>query len=93
MCSIYGLNKNKTQVDNAKDIGVIMPTYNLKEYGDNYSKTWKSLWQYYRDEPLLNNLSVIVPFTGNIASKLINFERTIMRHTGNDSTKFVEIMV
>ena len=29
--------------------------YNLIEYSDNYSKTSGSLWQYYRDEPLLNS--------------------------------------
>ena len=28
-----------------------MPKYNLIEYSDNYSKTTRSLWQYYRDEP------------------------------------------
>ena len=28
-----------TQVDNAKDLGVLMPMYNLIEYGDNYAKT------------------------------------------------------
>ena len=28
-----------------------MPMYNLIEYGDDYSKTSESLWQYYRDEP------------------------------------------
>ena len=28
-----------------------MPTYNLIEYSDNYSKTSGGLWQYYRDEP------------------------------------------
>ena len=27
-----------------------MPMYNLIEYGDTYSKTSASLWQYYRDE-------------------------------------------
>ena len=27
-----------------------MPTYNLIEYGDNYSKRSKSLWQYYAFE-------------------------------------------
>ena len=31
-----------------------MPMYNLMEYGDNYSKTTGSLWQYYRDEPFLD---------------------------------------
>ena len=25
--------------------------YNLIEYSDNYSKTYGSLWQYYKDEP------------------------------------------
>ena len=30
---------NNTQVDNAKDIDVVMPTYNLIEYSDNYAKT------------------------------------------------------
>ena len=42
---------NNTQVDNAKDIGIVMPMYNLIEYSDNYAKTTGSLWQYFRDEP------------------------------------------
>ena len=41
---------NNTQVDNAKDLDVVMLMYNLIEYSDNYSKTLGSLWQYYRDE-------------------------------------------
>ena len=28
-----------------------MPTYNLIEYSDNYSKTSESLWQHYKDKP------------------------------------------
>ena len=28
-----------TQVDNAKDIDIVMPMYNLIEYSDNYAKT------------------------------------------------------
>ena len=42
---------NNTQVDNAKDIDIVMLVYNLIEYSDNYAKTSGSLWQYYRDEP------------------------------------------
>ena len=42
---------NNTQVDNAKDIDIVMPLYNLIEYSDNYAKTSGSLWQYFRDEP------------------------------------------
>ena len=30
---------NNAQVDNAKDIDIVMPMYNLIEYSDNYSKT------------------------------------------------------
>ena len=36
---------NNTQVDNAKEIDVVMPMYNLIEYSDNYLKTSRSLWQ------------------------------------------------
>ena len=42
---------NNTQIDNAKDIDIVMPMYNLIEYSQNYAKTSGSLWQYYRDEP------------------------------------------
>ena len=42
---------NNTQVDNAKDIDIVMPMCNLIEYSDNYAKTSGSLWQYFRDEP------------------------------------------
>ena len=42
---------NNTQVDNAKDIDIVMSMYNLIEYSDNYAKTSGSLWQYFRDEP------------------------------------------
>ena len=38
-------------MDNAKDIDIAMSMYNLKEYSDNYSETFGSLWQCYRDEP------------------------------------------
>ena len=30
---------NNTQIDNANDIDIVMPMYNLIEYGDNYPKT------------------------------------------------------
>ena len=35
---------NNTQVDDAKDIDIVMPMYNLIEYSDNYSNTSGSLW-------------------------------------------------
>ena len=35
---------NNNQVDNAKDIDIVMPMYNLIEFSDNYLKTSGSLW-------------------------------------------------
>ena len=34
---------NNTRTDNAKDINIVMPMYNLIEYSDNYAKTSGSL--------------------------------------------------
>ena len=42
---------NNVDIDNAKDIDIVMPMYNLIEYSDNYSKTSGNLWQYCRDIP------------------------------------------
>ena len=42
---------NNTDIDNAQDIDIVMPMYNLIEYNDSYSKTYGSLWQYYKDDP------------------------------------------
>ena len=42
---------NNTDIDNAQDIDIVMPMYNLIEYSDNYSKTSRSLWKYYEDDP------------------------------------------
>ena len=41
-----------------------MPMYNLIEYSDNYSKTSRSLWQYCKDIPAVNNNGDIVDFDG-----------------------------
>ena len=46
---------NNTQIDNAKDIDIVMPMYNLIEYSNNYAKTTGSLWQYFRDEPVADD--------------------------------------
>ena len=47
-------NIKNTQIDNAKDIDVVMQMYNLIEYSDNYSKTSGILWHYYRNDPNSN---------------------------------------
>ena len=45
------VKKYDTERDHAKNIDIVMQIYNLIEYGDYYSKTSGSLWQYYKDEP------------------------------------------
>ena len=37
-------------IDEAEDLGIVMPMYNLLEYSQNYSMTSERLWKYYRDE-------------------------------------------
>ena len=89
---------NNTQVDNAKDIDVLMPMYNLIEYSDNYAKTSGSLWQYCLDIPAVNS-NATVDFTENQpthSSKnnlLFTHKVKITGQTGNGGTKNVEIMV
>ena len=75
---------NNTQIDNAKDIYILMPMHNLIEYIDNYSKTSRSLWKYYRDEPNYN-----LADSESFKSKIKITEKTPA--AGNE--KDVEIMV
>ena len=42
---------NGIKIDNAEDLDVVIPMYNLLEYSKNYKKATGSLWNYYRDEP------------------------------------------
>ena len=43
--------QNCVEIDNAEDLDVVMPMYDLLEYSKNYKKTTGSLWNYYRGEP------------------------------------------
>ena len=83
---------NNPQVDNAKDIDIVMPMYNLIEYSDNYAKTSGSIGQYCLDKLELNN-NAIVDFEDGNLSDSFNFKVKITGQTGNDGTKDVEIMV
>ena len=84
---------NNTQIDNAKDIDIVMPMYNLIEYSDNYAKTTGSLWQYCKDIPARNNNNEIIEFTGGNLTDSFNFKAKITGRTGDDGKKNVEIMV
>ena len=84
---------NNTQIDNAKDIDIVMPMYNLIEYSDNYAKTTGSLWQYCKDIPARNANNEIIIFAENNTTDSCKFKAKIAGQTGNDGTKDVKIMV
>ena len=85
---------NNTQIDNAKDIDIVMPMYNLIEYSDNYAKTTGSLWQYCKDLPARNAATdEIIAFDANNLTDSFKFKAKITNQTGNGGTKDVEIML
>ena len=45
---------NNTHIDNIKDIDGVMPMCNSIEYNINHSVTSGSLWQYYKEKPIVN---------------------------------------
>ena len=42
---------NGELIENTEDLDIVIPMYNLPEYGKNYRNTTGSLFNYYRDEP------------------------------------------
>ena len=56
-----------------------MPMYNLIKYSDNYSKKSGRLWQYYTDQPVLNDAGALNNFPGN--SVLFKYKQKITGST------------
>ena len=82
---------NNTDIDNTKDIDVVIPMYNSIEYNDNYSKTSGNLWLFYKDEPALTDAGAIKKFPDNSSS--FKCKHKITGPTVNDGRKAVKIMV
>ena len=80
---------NNTQIDNGKNFDVKMAMYSLTEHSNNYSKTSGSLWQYYRDEPFLNNNGAIGDFSvANNNTDLFIFKQKITGKTAAGGTRW-----
>ena len=82
---------NKTQIDNADYIDIVMPMYNLIEHSHNYSKT--SLWHYCKKIPALDDNGAIVNFDGTNDTDSFKFKSNIIGKTNNNGIINVEIMV
>ena len=50
---------NGVKIDNAEDLDVVMPMYNLLEYSKNYRNTADNLWNYYRDDQVIHFLLIL----------------------------------
>ena len=71
-------------IENAEDLDLTMPLYNLIQYSKNYQKTTGSLWNYYRDV-LTNSITDSEPF---------KYKTSIIGGTPNNgNTKDVEFHV
>ena len=79
---------NNTEVDNARDIDVVMSMYKLIEYIENYSKVSGSLQI---NKSALADTGAIDNFPGN--SALLKSKQKIIAKTGAGGTKNFEIMV
>ena len=74
---------NNELIENAEDLDIVMPMYNLLEYNKNYKKTTGSLFNFYRDE--LSDDEVDNRFINNDTanSKPFKFKSRIMGNTYN----------
>ena len=78
---------NGELIEDADDLDIVMPMYNLLEYSKNYKKTIGSLYNYYRDE--LNDDANLNNFANNnvVSSNTSNYKNKIIGNTYNvDST-------
>ena len=76
---------NGIKIDNAEDLDVVIPMYNLLEYIKNYKKTTGSLWNYYRDQPSdpLSTNSESFKYKNYITGNTYNVDLTIIGDGGN----------
>ena len=84
---------NGELIEDADDLDIVMPMYNLLEYSKNYIKTIGSLHNYYRDELSddadnnnFNNIKVVNSNTFKYKNKLIN-------NTNNAGIKDIELAI
>ena len=96
---------NGALIENAEDLDIVMPMYNLLDYSKNYSKTSASLWNYYNDELTDETNDDVGPNKNVINSKSFECKTSITGNTFNvaagtqgynvnkEGTKQVEIVV
>ena len=86
---------NSPLIDNAEELDIVMPMYNLIEYSKNYSKTSGGLWSYYRDEPSsgVGSENKNVNYSIKDSNSFDYKTKITGKLAGIDTTKDVEIIV
>ena len=86
---------NNTLIDNAEDLDIVIPMYNLLEYSKNYRKATGSFWNYYRDEPNsgLGGDSNNINFSIKDSKSFLYKTSIIGKLEGNSTEKKVEIVL
>ena len=74
---------NNELIEDADDLDIVMPMYNLLEYSKNYRKTIGSLYNYYRDE--LNDYADLNNRVNNnaVSSEAFKYKTKIIRNMYN----------
>ena len=87
---------NNVLIDNAEDLDIVMPMYNLLEYSKNYRKTTGSFWNYYRVEannhPLNDNDPPTINYNAYsiIDSDSFKYKSSITRKTSDANEEHSE---
>ena len=84
---------NNEFIEDADDLDIVMPMYNLLEYSKNYRKTIGSLYNYYRDELSDDNNPNNFPNTNVVNSNAFEYKNKITGNTNNQGTKDVELAI
>ena len=84
---------NNEFTEDADDLDIVMPMYNLLEYSKNYRKTIGSLYNYYRDELSDDNNPDNFPNTNVLNSNAFEYKNKITGNTNNQGTKDVELAI
>ena len=74
---------NNEFIEDADDLDIVMPMYNLLEYSKNYRKTIGSLYNYYRDELSDDNNPNNFPNTNVVNSNAFEYKNKITGNTYN----------
>ena len=96
---------NNELIEDAEDLAIAMPMYNLLEYSKNYRKTIGSLYDYYRDELSndvddnnFNNIKVVnsnaIKYKNKITGNTYNVNATTDAYDANkESTQTIELAI